>query len=139
MIDIGMIEDYKKITLNTMAKLSKLIRNTPVISIDFDITAKNKNIEEYILSRIDKTDWEGRPLSEDVIQELCYNNLKRFYSSKGYNSCGVSTFTMRITFVAQDIKYDDVYELVSGNREDMPKEYNFVGNVRPSNFFNVYD
>lgn len=134
MINIDAAKEYKKITLDTMSKLLKLIRNTPVISIDFDIAAKNKNIEEYILSNIDKTDWEGKPLSENTIQELCYNNLKRFYSSKWYNSCGVSTLTMSITFVAQNIKYDDVYELVSGSRKDMPKDYKFVGNIRRSDF-----
>ena len=133
------MENYKKIALNTMVELSNLIRNIPILSVDFDITAKNKNIEEYILSRIDRTDWEGRPLDENTIQELCYDSIKRFYSSKGYNSCGISTFTMRMTFVAQNIKYDDIYKLVSGSRKDMPKDYKFVGNVRQSDFFNTYN
>lgn len=133
------MENYKKITLNTMIELSNLIRNIPILSVDFDITAKNKNIEEYILSHVDRTDWEGRSLDEKTIQELCYNSIKRFYSSKGYNSCGISTFTMRMTFVAQNIKYDDIYKLVSGSRKDMPKDYKFIGNVRQSDFLYIYD
>ncbi len=132
-----MLENYKDVALDMITQLSHFIKNQPILSVDFDIIADNRNIEEFILSKVDRTDWEGRALSDDDIQELSYNALKRFYSSKGYNNCGHSTFTMRVTFIAQNIKYGDVYDIVSGNREDMPKDYKFLGNIRPSDFYNV--
>jgi len=117
-------------TIDIMKQLLDYGKMLPVFMVEFDIISNNKFIEEYIIEHADRTDWGGKALTDDEIQDNIYNDIKRFHNSKGYNDLGVSTFTMRKMFTLQSISYDNVYEVVSGNCKSMPNEYKFVGEMK---------
>ena len=117
-------------TIDIMKQLLDYAKMLPVFMVEFDIIADNKFIEEYIIKHVDRTDWEGSPLTDDEIQDNIYNDIRRFHNSKGYNDLGISTFTMTKMFTLQSISYDNVYEVVSGNCKSMPNEYKFVGEMK---------
>ena len=117
-------------TIDIMKQLLDYVKILPTFMVEFDIIANNKFIEEYIITHADRTNWEGKPLTDDEIQDNICNAIKRFHNSKGYNDLGVSTLTMRKIFTLQSILYDDIYEIVSGNCKSMPNEYKFIGEIK---------
>lgn len=121
-------------TIDIMKQLLDYAKLLPTFMIEFDIIADNRFIEEYIITHANREDWEGNRLTDDEIQNNIYKGIKRFHDSKGYNSLGVSTLTMRKIFTLQSISYDGVYEIVSGDCKDMPKEYKFVGELKLAKF-----
>lgn len=121
-------------TIDIMKQLLDYSKMRPIFMVEFDIIANNKFIEEYIITHVDRTNWEGTLLTDDEIQDNIYNAIKRFHNSKGYNSLGASTLTMRKIFTLQSISYNDVYEIVSGNCKSMPNEYKFIGEMKLAEF-----
>ena len=117
-------------TIDIMKQLLDFAKNLPIILVEFDVMTNNKFIEEYIITHVERTDWEGNPLSDDEIQKTIYDAMKRFYNSKGYNKFGISTLTIRKFMTLQNITYDNIYEIVSGKCDDIPKEYKFIGKMK---------
>lgn len=129
-----MDKNLKYKTIDIMKQLLDYAKLLPTFMVEFDIVADNKFIEEYIITHTDREDWEGNRLTDDEIQNNIYEDIKRFHDSKGHSNLGVSTLTMRKIFTLQSISYDGVYEIVSGNCKDMPKEYKFVGEMKLVDF-----
>lgn len=131
-----MEKDLKHKTIDIMKQLLDYAKMFPTFMVEFDIITNNKFIEEYIITNADRTNWEGKPLTDDEIQDNIYNAIKRFHDSKGYNDRGVSTLSMRKIFTLQSILYDDIYEIISGNCKSMPNEYKFVGEMKLADLMN---
>lgn len=131
-----MDKTLKDKAIDIMKQLLDYAKTLPIFSVEFDVTADNKSIEEYLIAHVDRSDWEGIPLTDDEIQNNISNAIERFHNSKGYNNLGTSTLTMRKAFNLQIISFDNVYEIVSGKCKDMPKEYKFVGEMKLADFNN---
>ena len=126
----------KKKTIECLEKLVNFAKSLPMFCVVYDIKAKNKDIEEYIIENISKTDWNGTPLPEDVIHKEIQERLKQFHNGEGYNQAGISTFKMSQCMTVQDINFSKIYDIVAGKSNDMPKNYAFVGNLRLMDFKN---
>lgn len=68
-------------TIDIMKQLLDYGKMLPVFMVEFDIIANNGFIEEYIIEHADRTDWGGKALTEDEIQDNIYNDIKRFHNS----------------------------------------------------------
>ena len=117
-------------TIDIMKQLLDYGKMLPFFTVEFDIIANNKFIEEHIISNAVRTNYEGEPLSDDEIQDNIYNAIKLFHNSKGYNGLGVSTLSIRKIFTLQSISYDAIYEIVSGDCKSLPNGYKFVGEMK---------
>lgn len=125
----GMNKDIKGKTIDLMIFLLNLARNLPMFSIYFYIEAENNNIESYLGNHTIKYDWNGKHLGEEEIQDNIRHKLEEFYESEGYNTEGQSKLRMMKTFTVQDITFDKIYSLVSGQEEDMPIGYKYIGDT----------
>ena len=126
--------ELKEKTIDIMINLLQFAKILPIFSIEFKIKADNVNIEKYLLDHVQKEDWEGKQLSEEEISENYNYKISNFYNSENYNSNGKSILKFIKYFTVQSIKYDDIYKLVSGQIEDMPKDYEFVGEIKLRDF-----
>ena len=116
-------------TIECMEKLLNFAKNIPLFCITYDISAPNNDIEEYIIMHTDRTDWDGASLSPDTVRKNIEDGINRFRSGDGYNPSGISTFKMSQCMSAQDINFSDIYKLISGKMDGMPKNYTFLGNL----------
>lgn len=128
------VKKDKEKTIDIMINLLQFAKILPIFSIEFKIKADNVNIEKYLLDHVQKEDWEGKKLSEEEISENYNYKISNFYNSENYNSNGKSILKFIKYFTVQSIKYDDIYKLVSGQIEDMPKDYEFVGEIKLRDF-----
>ena len=83
--------------------------NLPVFCVVYDIEATNDSIMNYISVISDRTDWEGKPLSETDIELNIKKNIETFEKSKGYNPNGNSRLTLTKVFTLNNITFDNQY------------------------------
>ena len=107
-------------------------KNLPVFCVDFDIRANNEDIETYLINTTPTTDWEGKPLSSDIIKKDIDNRISCFHNSKEYNANSKSIITMRKFFSLNDLQFEIVRKLVCGEEEYMPKNYEFISGFKLS-------
>lgn len=127
--------NMKNKTIDVMMTLLGYAKQLPMFSFDFDIEANNDSIEEYFNSTGKlQTDWNGNPLPDEEIKLNIESHIKSFKNSNGYNPNGNSTITFYQTITINDIRYDKIYELVSGKNNQLPAGYTFCGNVKLTEF-----
>ena len=122
-------EDKNKV-IGVMITLLSCAMQLPVFMVGFEISAPNSSIRRYLNETTDKTDWNGKPLSDDEIKELKKERILKFEESKGYNPLGVSILKMTKAYTLQDITFENIEKLVCGRGEGMPDDYKFIGNVK---------
>lgn len=116
-----------------MIKLLEIGKTLPIFSISYYIVAPTENIEQYLIEHTITEDWEGNHLSDDEIELNKQNALNLFHNSSFYNPNGESGMIFTQAFTLQDIKYDDIYEIVSGKNLNFPKGYKFI-KIEKTNF-----
>lgn len=126
------IKSNKEKTIDMMIKLLEFARILPFFSINFKIKAKNNDIEKYLLEHVERYDWNGKHLPLEEIFDNYDVAISNFRSSEDYNANGKSNLKLRQVFTVQDINYNNIYKLVAGKLEDMPNNYEFVGEVELS-------
>lgn len=129
-----MNNNLKKQTIDIMVKLLGYARQLPAVCVDFYISADNRYIEKYIIEHTDRTDWGGKPLSSEEIDNNIRKRMRNFQNSEFYNPDGVSKLKMRKLFTLPEISYEKIYELVSNKTDDMPIGYKYVGELELSDF-----
>lgn len=126
----------KNKTIDIMIKLLEIGKTLPIFSISFYIVANTNEIEKYLIDHVTTTDWEGKPLSDDEIELNKQNALNIFHNSSFYNPNGESGMIFTQAFTLQDIKYDDIYEIVTGKNLNFPKGYKFIC-LEKTNYYDV--
>ena len=129
-----MMRQIKNKVIDTMITLLEFAKEYPIFSVEFEILAPNESIEEYLTSYIQHTGWDGRTISKDEMFVIKKERIETFRKSDGYNSNGYSTLKMNKLFTLQNIKYDEIFTLVSGGDTNLPDKYQFIGNVSLFNF-----
>lgn len=121
----------KNKTIDVMMTLLGYAKQFPMFSFDFDIESDNDSIEKFFASTKKlQTDWNGKPLPDEEIKLNIENCIKAFKNSNGYNPNGNSIITFTQTITINDIRYDKIYELVSGKNKQLPDGYTFCGNIK---------
>lgn len=128
------MREIKNKVIDTMITLLEFAKECPIFSVEFEILAPNNSIEEYLTSHIQYTGWDGKLISEDEISVIKKDRIETFRKSDGYNSNGYSTLKMHKLFTLQNIKYNEIFTLVSGGDTNLPDKYQFIGNVSLFNF-----
>ena len=117
-------------TVDFMKKLLEFAEEMSFFTITFDVTAPNEDIEAHFYENADKTDWEGKPLSQEEIDKSVEEIVNRFRNSEGYNPDGPSTLKMSQCVTLQSINFADILSLVAGEKENLPKNYAYAGNLQ---------
>jgi hypothetical protein len=133
-IAYNIVKNDKNKTIDIMINLLEFAKILPVFSVDFKIKADNDNIEIYLLDHVERYDWNGKRLSNKEIINNYNNAISDFHNSKEYVPNGKSILTLRKCFTVEDINYDNIFKLVSGQLDDMPENYEFIGEITLSNF-----
>lgn len=136
-IAYNIVKNNKNKTIDIMINLLEFAKILPIFSVDFKIKADNDNIELYLLDHVKRYDGEGKRLSNKEIIDNYNNTISEFHNSKDYTPNGKSMFTLRKCFTVQDINYDNIYNLVAGKLDDMPDDYEFIGEITLSKLDNV--
>lgn len=129
----------KEKTINIMIQLLEYAKTHPIFVIDFDINAKNSDIEDYLKNSANTTDWSGKPLAKNEVDHIAQELIDSFKIKRHVESYSLNDYsymTCRQTFIVQNITYDKIYNLVSGQNECLPKNYRFVGNIRLADLSN---
>ena len=130
------MKNDKNKTIDIMINLLKIAKIQPLFSISFYIVAPTENIEQYLIEHTITEDWDGNKLSNGEIELNKRQSLYNFYNSSFYNPNGESGLIFTQTFTLQDIKYDDIYEIVSGKNLSLPKGYKFIC-LEKTNYYDV--
>ncbi len=130
-----MNKNVKNKIIDVMIELLNISKkhNLPVFCVVYDIEATNDSIMNYISVISDRTDWEGKPLSETDIELNIKKNIETFEKSKGYNPNGNSRLTLTKVFTLNNITFDNVSDIVTGNNMKIFNDYKFCDNIRLNN------
>lgn len=121
------VDKNKGEVIKEMLNLLNYAKACPMFNACFDVVASTENIEKYISERVQRTDWEGNPLSEDDIKRDIEYSINHFRNSDDFNafSDGMSKIRMNIIFTLQDITFDKIRNIMYGECENMPTDYMF--------------
>jgi hypothetical protein len=130
-----MNKNVKNKIIDVMIELLNISKkhNLPVFCVVYDIEATNDSIMNYISVISDRTDWDGKPLSETDIELNIKKNIETFEKSNGYNPNGNSRLTLTKVFTLNNITFDNVSDMVTGNNMKIFNDYKFCDNIRLNN------
>ena len=101
--------------------------DVPFLTVKFWIKASNENIEQYLIDTV-RTEGDGcNRLSDEKIASNIRNDIENFHNSVGYCKDGMSEVAFNQFMTLDSITFEKVKELLDGNDESLPKEYEFKG------------
>ena len=135
-----MDKNIKNKIIDVMIELLNISKkhNLPLFCVAYDIEATNDSIINYISTISNRTDWEGKPLSETDIELNVKKNIETFEKSNGYKPNGNSRLTLTKVFTLNNITFDNVSDIVTGNNMKIFNGYKFCDNIRLNNYETSY-